>query len=219
LVSTEITGWLDAAVGVDELRVPVRMAVAFAGLAVGLQAEFLRVQQLAHHRAADPVAPGDQGGRRLRQALAGPAQRRHRVAPLARLRSSAPSGLDQGQQIAKPRRILRHQQLAPAAETANPVGGLRVGRSQPLQATADRACRNARRRRHRSDAAVSGGACLGRGIQAALAFAQVRAQRHEALADQVRINHPNGGNKLFKQRKSRNGPIACHSIRIFPDEP
>ena len=42
-------------VDVNELRIAIGMAVAFPGLAIGLQAELLLVQQLADHRAADPV--------------------------------------------------------------------------------------------------------------------------------------------------------------------
>ena len=43
-------------VDVNELRIAIGMAVAFPGLAIGLQAELLLMQQLADHRAADPVA-------------------------------------------------------------------------------------------------------------------------------------------------------------------
>ena len=44
---------LDAVVDVDELRVPVWVAVAFAGLAVGLQAELLLVLSTAFRLSAD----------------------------------------------------------------------------------------------------------------------------------------------------------------------
>ena len=78
-------------VDVNELRIAIGMAVAFPGLAIGQQAELLLVQQLADHRAADPVAFRRQSRRQLRQAFAGPAQRRHRIAALTRI--------DQRQQV------------------------------------------------------------------------------------------------------------------------
>src|SRR4051812_17471764 len=61
LLSTEITGSPAAVrpyvvVDVHELRIVVRMAVAFAGLAVGLQTKLL-LMQLTDHRAPDLVAP------------------------------------------------------------------------------------------------------------------------------------------------------------------
>jgi len=57
---------------------------AFAGPAVGLQAEVLFLQQLTDHRVADFMPEIAEFVREPAQALAGPAQRRHWVAPLAR---------------------------------------------------------------------------------------------------------------------------------------
>ena len=59
-------------VDISELRIAIRMAVALAGLAVGLQTEFLLLQQLPDNRVADPVATVHQFGRQAAQALAGP---------------------------------------------------------------------------------------------------------------------------------------------------
>ena len=73
-----------ALIDVGELRVAVRMVVALAGLAVGLQAELLLLQQFAHNRMADPVAAFRQFGCEAAQALARPAEWGHRIAPLAR---------------------------------------------------------------------------------------------------------------------------------------
>ena len=96
LVSTELTGSPAANAAVtlslimDELRIAVRMTVALAGLAVGLQAELLLMQQFANHGTADPMALCHQGQRQLRQNLAGLAQRRHRIAALARVHQRQP---------------------------------------------------------------------------------------------------------------------------------
>src|SRR5208282_6538587 len=71
-----------ARVDMGELRVAVRMALALAGLAVALQAELLPLEHFSHDRMADLVSPRPQLCRQPAQALAGPAQRRHRVAAL-----------------------------------------------------------------------------------------------------------------------------------------
>ena len=85
------------------------MRLTSAALAVTLALE-----QLTDQRAANPMAFGDQCPRQLRQALACPAQRRHRIA--ARVR------LDQCQQIGNQRGILRHSLLATAAGATDPSG-------------------------------------------------------------------------------------------------
>src|SRR5215218_7436825 len=46
----------DALADGGELRIPIRVAAALPGLAVGLQAELLLLQQFADNRVADPVA-------------------------------------------------------------------------------------------------------------------------------------------------------------------
>ena len=103
---------LDRGVDILELRIAVRMRSAFLGLAVALQA----ITGLLEHR---PYRPGAYrmavAGERLGQihrALAGPAQRRHRIAPRARF--------DQSIQRLRQPRIRFAQPLAPAALLAKP---------------------------------------------------------------------------------------------------
>ena len=80
-------------VDVVELRVAVRMLLAFQRLAVGLQAVAQLVQQPVHRPFADRVTGSGQFRRQARRAAAGPQQRPHRVAagdridqPLQRVR-------------------------------------------------------------------------------------------------------------------------------------
>src|SRR5713226_5217324 len=67
--------------GVDagELRIPVGVAVALLGLAVGLQAVARRIEQFGHQGAAHLVALRLQRLRQPSHALAGPPQRRLRI--------------------------------------------------------------------------------------------------------------------------------------------
>jgi len=74
-----------------EMRVAVWIDSAFAGLAVRLSAEFLRLQQLADDRVVDLVTA--EFIREPAQVLAGPKQSRHRIA--------APVGFDECVQIAE----------------------------------------------------------------------------------------------------------------------
>ncbi len=48
----------DARIDVLELRIPIRMAVALPGFAVGLQTEFLALEQFANNRMADLMPHG-----------------------------------------------------------------------------------------------------------------------------------------------------------------
>jgi hypothetical protein len=136
----------NALADVGELRIAIRMAAALPGLAVGLQAERLLLQQFADNRGADPVATRCQFPRQLPQALAGPAQRRHRIAPLARSH--------QCQQVVQQGRVRRHQWLAPSARAANPVGVQPGSGGQLLQAPTDRAYRDAGGPRHGGNTAI-----------------------------------------------------------------
>src|SRR5215210_858068 len=61
----------NALADVGELRIAIRVAAALSGLAVGLQAELLLLQQFADNRVADPVATRRQFPRQPPQALAG----------------------------------------------------------------------------------------------------------------------------------------------------
>jgi hypothetical protein len=96
---------------VQKLRVPVRMIAALPGFAVGLQAEVLLRQQFTNDGAADRMALCGQFRRKSPEALAGPAQCRHRIASLRRL--------NQRQQQPGAR---RHQRLATATRTTQPSG-------------------------------------------------------------------------------------------------
>ena len=101
-------------VDMQELRVPVRMIAALPGFAVGLQAEVLLCQQFANHGAADRMALCSQFRRKSPQALAGPAQCRHRIAPLRRLNQRQQRGQQSG--------VRCHQWLAAATRATKPSG-------------------------------------------------------------------------------------------------
>jgi hypothetical protein len=60
-----------ALIDMAELRVPVGMIATLIGLAVGLQTELLRFQQLTDHGATDLMPAGHKLRRQLPQALAG----------------------------------------------------------------------------------------------------------------------------------------------------
>jgi hypothetical protein len=75
---------LDLLVEIAKLRIPVRVLLAFQSLDVGLQAEALLHQQLAHRRRRDAMAlPGQLLGQ-VPQRLSRPPQRRHRVPAFVR---------------------------------------------------------------------------------------------------------------------------------------
>jgi hypothetical protein len=131
-----------------ELGVAIRVRVAFARLAIGLQAELLSVQQVTDSGASDLVAHGHQRARQLRQTFAGPAQRRHRIAARVRLHHR--------QQISQQRWVLGHQRPVAATWPADTVGSELVRRGQLGQASPYRACRDAGRPRHSSNATIPG---------------------------------------------------------------
>ena len=89
-------------VDVGELGVAVRMAVAFLGLAVALQAVARRVEQLGHQGAARLVPLLLQCLGQMPHALAGPPQRRLRIA--------AARWFDQRIEIAKQGRVPRFRE-------------------------------------------------------------------------------------------------------------
>jgi hypothetical protein len=115
----------------QELRVPVRVIAALPGFAVGLQAEVLLRQQFTNNGAADRMALCGQLRRKSPQALAGPAQCRHRIAPLRRL--------NQRQQCGQQPRVRCHQRLAAATRTTKPSGFTADILRQLLQSAPDRA--------------------------------------------------------------------------------
>ena len=94
-----------------ELCVPIGMARPLPSLAIGLQRIIELVQEFAHKGAADLMAHGAQRFAELAQALAGPQQRRLRVAARCRL--------DQRAQIVDEFRIGFARRLAAAARPAH----------------------------------------------------------------------------------------------------
>jgi hypothetical protein len=102
-------GRLEGLVDEAELRVAVGVVGAFAGLAVGLQAELLFLQQLTDDRVADLVPEIAEFVREPAQALAGPTQRRHRIAARVgfdqRVQIVEQTGVRFGQRFASPARI------------------------------------------------------------------------------------------------------------------
>ena len=95
----------DLLVEVAELGIPVGMLAPFQRLGRGLQAVAGVLEQRGHRPIPDPVAPLLQGARQLPGALAGPPQRRHRIA--ARVR------VDQRLQIGQQGRVSLGQRLRP----------------------------------------------------------------------------------------------------------
>src|SRR5438445_341658 len=97
--------------GVDagELRIPVGVAVALFGFAVGLQAVARRIEQFAHQGAAHFVTLRLQRLRQPAHAPAGPPQRRFRI----------PAGrwFDQRLEIRAQGRVLANRRLAPRPRT------------------------------------------------------------------------------------------------------
>ena len=147
------------------------MAAAFQGLLVALQAEPLGLQQHAHHRMADLVALRPQRGRQVAQAQAGPAQRRHRAAPLGRLH--------QRQQGAQQPGVMLHQRLAPAALPAHPAARQRLALVQLAQAASNGAGRDPRRTPCRGNPAMARRTRLAGREQPAATLVQVRRQQRK----------------------------------------
>jgi hypothetical protein len=139
------------------------------------------MQQLADRRMADRVAHLLQLRRQPAQALARPAQRRHRIATRP--------GRDQPVEIGQQLRIVRHQGVSPAARPAHPIRRQRRGIIQLGQTAPDRTRCNPGRARHRRDPAIPGQPCFHRRKLAPTPFIQVRAHRHETLSKLLFVNH------------------------------
>ena len=107
----ELEEFLDLGIDVLELRIAVRMRRALAGLAIPLQAVVELMQQFGHQRMAHLMPAAPQFFGQPAHALAGPAQRRLRVATRARLHQLL--------QIPQQGRILGLSLLAAPAWTAN----------------------------------------------------------------------------------------------------
>ena len=167
----------------DELRVAIGVALSLARLAIGLQTELLLMQQFADQRAANPMAFGDQCPRQLRQALACPAQRRHRIA--ARVR------LDQCQQIGRPawypaplaschrRRDDGSVQASSGSAAANSF------KPRPIVLAAD-----PRGAHHRRDTAIPGRLGFRRRKDTPGSLVQVLGQGGITLANRGDVDHP-----------------------------
>jgi hypothetical protein len=141
------------------------VAVTFSGLAIALQAEVQLFQQLANHRVADRMTLLAQFRGEPAQALAGPTQRRLRIAPLGRL--------NQRQQSRQQAPVMLREWLAAAARMPH----LRQRRSRTggefLEPTPDRARCNPGRPPHRRYATIPRGSRLRRRKHATTPFIQV----------------------------------------------
>src|SRR3954447_1773208 len=161
------------------------MAAALACLGVGLQAEAEIVQQRADQGAADPVALGLQLVGEPAQALAGPAQRRFRIAARGRP--------DQGLESRPQLRFGLDRGLPARPRPTQPARRQRALVGQVLEPAPDGARRQAGDLSHCRDAAIAGGLRFGGGPQAAPPLVEKGLQRFVALPDAVAINHPDRG--------------------------
>src|SRR5208337_1857027 len=177
-------GCLDRVVDHTKLRVAVGIVSALARLAIGLQAELLLLQQLADNRVADLVPEFVEFSRQPAQALARPAQRRHRIA--------ARVGLDQRVQIVEQAGVRFRQRFASPSWTANPTGRRRR-RVEFLQAASDRTRGDARDAGDRGYAPTPRRSSFRRSEKPSLPFIQLRQYRCIARAEfleRIFINHP-----------------------------
>ena len=191
-----------AVVEMVELGVAIGMGRPLAGLAIGLQAELLLMQEFTDQGAADPVTLSHQRPRQLRQAFACPSQRRHGVAACA--------GLDQRQQIGHQHGILRHTLLAPATVAAHAPQVQQFAGGHFLQAPPNRARGNPGGARHRGDAAIPSrfGLCCRQ--YAPRPLVQMVRKGCVAFANRSDIDHPLPvtTSALQGNRSSRHKPSA-----------
>ena len=166
-------GCLDRVVDDVELRVAVGIVGALARLAIGLQAELLLLQQLADDGMADLVPEFVEFSRQPAQALARPAQRRHRIA--------ARVGLDQRVQIVEQTGVRFRQRFASPSRTANTTELQRRRRVEFLQAASDRARGDPRDAGNRGDAPMPRRPGFRRSEKPSLPFIQLRQYRCIAL--------------------------------------
>ena len=195
-------------IDVLELRVPIRVAVALARLAIALQAETHAIKQVAHQRMAHLMTFCLKFMGQTPQALARPAQRRLRIAACARLNQCA--------KIAQQRRILHHGRLAAATHPPNPTR-LRCLAKLP-QPAANRTCGYSRCCRYRRDTAVARRCCLGCRNQPPTTFVQKRRDRRIPLPDRFDVNHPK---KISASPRFENPASITQqsAIRLFFDGP
>src|SRR6202041_188305 len=190
---------------VDEakLRVAVGVVGAFAGLAFGLQAELLFLQQLADDRVADLVPEIAEFIRESAQALAGPAQRRHRIA--------ARVGFDQCVQIVEQTRVRFGQRFASPTRPTDPIGRRPRRRIEFLEPPSDRARRDPRDARNRGYPAMASRPSLRCGEKTSLPFIQSRRYRCMArfeLSQGIFVDHP-----LRYNAPPKTGIQAAHSLQ------
>lgn len=171
---------LDAGVEVLELGIAIHMLRAFQRLAVGLQAVAQFVQQFCDPYMTDRMPLRTQRLGQRACALAGPAQRRIRIATAQRF--------DQPLQIAAQRRIEAFGALAPATGATHPSTG-RAAQPRLVQlpaAPADKTARQPRRRCHRRDAAPTQRLRFGRRPQPPLPLIQMLRQVVVTLPNRIR---------------------------------
>ena len=123
------------------------MGGAFAGLAIGLQAEAQAFQQAPDQLMADRVAALGEFSGKMALALADPQQRRLRVAAQRRL--------DQRQQCVRQPWIFRRRGFTAASRATHPSGHRVVTVAQLGQAAGDRATRHPGRLRRCRDPSIS----------------------------------------------------------------
>jgi hypothetical protein len=184
------------------------MARPFAGLAIALQAIAKPGQQFPDHRAADLMAHVAQALRNLAQALAGPQQRRLRIAACLRL--------DQRPQIIDQFGIGFGERLAAAAMPTHAAAVRRVTRRHLVQTAADRAASDPGRAHHRGDTPWTRRDGLGCRKTTPALLVQYRSERLEAQSNRRFVNHPN----LVSCDGSPGNPGAQKKlmIHLFPDE-
>ena len=206
-------GRLDRVVDDVELRVAVGIVGALARLAIGLQAELLLLQQLADDRVADLVPEFVEFPGQPAQALACPAQRRHRIA--------ARVGLDQRVQIVKQTGVRFRQRFASPARAANATGRLRR-RVEFLQAAPDRARGDPRDAGNRGYAAMPRRPRFRRSEKPPLPFIKLRQYRRIALLELLERNLHQSSPKL-RHAKTAGNPryltVGPEPIQLLSDEP
>src|SRR6516225_11841336 len=115
----------------------------------------------------------------MSDALAGPPQRRLRIPAAGRL--------DQRLKIGAQCWVLENRWLASRPRPPNPRRGF--GLLQFLQTPSDRARRHAGCPRHRGNATIPRGKCLGRRDQTTAAFVEKRCHRGKPLTNGFNLDH------------------------------
>src|SRR5579871_3148658 len=141
-----------AAVDVAKLRIPIRMRLAFARLAVGLQTVAGLLQQMPYRRRSNGIALSAQFLCQPSRALAGPAQRRHRIASTVRFDQALQCRFESG--------TYHLGLLAPRARPPLPSVGRRVSAAQLSHAASDCRMRQTGCRTHHGNAASTQSHCF-----------------------------------------------------------